>query len=661
MSASLVPRVLVAVLLAVFALGQVHNTVAPLGIGTIVNGPPIYAAGLLATLLVALRGAAARGPARRGWSLLALGLLCWWLGDLYWLLAGEEEVPVPSWGDAGYLAFIPLALAGLGALAAAQLRAAPRALWIDAVVAALAAAATSAALVFGRIAAEGSALEVVTNLAYPVGDLALLAVVVGVLALRGWRLERRWLLLGLAVLVFWGTDSMYLVTAAADTYETGLWFDLGWFLATVLVAAAAWSGAADEAGAATTAPGDLRLTVMPMLFAVVSLALLVTAGWGHASVPAVALAGLSLAVVLVRLADANRLNARLLDASRAEARTDALTGLGNRRALVDDLAGRAAAARPDRPVHLALFDLDGFKHYNDTFGHPAGDRLLARLAAALERAVAGSGRAYRMGGDEFCVLLTGPRWSAAVAAATAALTERGDGFAIAASHGVVALPAEAGDAAAALHLVDQRMYLAKRGGRRPASRQTADALLRALVERSPALHEHTGHVAELADAVAARMGVGESERAAVRHAAELHDVGKVGIPDAVLHKPGPLDEAEWAFMRQHTLIGERIVSSAPDLAPVAPLVRASHERWDGGGYPDGLAGEAIPLGARIVAVCDAYDAMVAERPYRAARTPAQALAELEACAGAQFDPAVVAAFTAVCRASPAAAGLPLAA
>jgi HD-GYP domain-containing protein (c-di-GMP phosphodiesterase class II) len=132
----------------------------------------------------------------------------------------------------------------------------------------------------------------------------------------------------------------------------------------------------------------------------------------------------------------------------------------------------------------------------------------------------------------------------------------------------------------------------------------------------------------------------------VKLAAELHDVGKVAIPDAILNKPGPLNEDEWAFMRRHTLIGERIVAAAPALCGVAKLVRASHERWDGGGYPDGIAGENIPLGARIVAVCDAYDAIVADRPYRGARSSAAALAELRRCAGTQFDPAVVEAFAA---------------
>ena len=130
-------------------------------------------------------------------------------------------------------------------------------------------------------------------------------------------------------------------------------------------------------------------------------------------------------------------------------------------------------------------------------------------------------------------------------------------------------------------------------------------------------------------------------------AAELHDVGKVAIPDAIINKPGPLDDDEWAFMRRHTLIGERIVAAAPALGAVAQLVRASHEHWDGAGYPDATAGEDIPLGARIVAVCDAYDAIVSDRPYRRGRSAAEAMAELHRCAGTQFDPAVVDAFAAV--------------
>jgi HD-GYP domain-containing protein (c-di-GMP phosphodiesterase class II) len=130
-------------------------------------------------------------------------------------------------------------------------------------------------------------------------------------------------------------------------------------------------------------------------------------------------------------------------------------------------------------------------------------------------------------------------------------------------------------------------------------------------------------------------------------AAKLQDVGMMAIPDAILAKPGPLNDAEWAYIRKHTVIGERIVAAAPPLLPVARLVRSSHERWDGGGYPDGLAGESIPVGARIVFVCDSFDAMISERPYRQARSPEQALAEMRRCAGTQFDPEVVDALAAV--------------
>jgi two-component system, cell cycle response regulator len=148
-------------------------------------------------------------------------------------------------------------------------------------------------------------------------------------------------------------------------------------------------------------------------------------------------------------------------------------------------------------------------------------------------------------------------------------------------------------------------------------------------------------VAKLALGVGTRMSLIPEELDELVRAAELHDVGKMAIPDEILRKPGPLSQEEWTFVRRHTIIGERILSAAPALLPVAKIVRACHEHWDGSGYPDGVAGEEIPLGARIVAVCDAFDAMITHRTYRPARSVEEALTELRACAGTQFDPAVV--------------------
>jgi HD-GYP domain-containing protein (c-di-GMP phosphodiesterase class II) len=162
--------------------------------------------------------------------------------------------------------------------------------------------------------------------------------------------------------------------------------------------------------------------------------------------------------------------------------------------------------------------------------------------------------------------------------------------------------------------------------------------------RGGELREHTDAVVGTARAVAAALGLDAEDRELVACAAELHDVGKLAVPEAILAKPGPLDAAERALMDRHTVIGEAIVDAMHGLRPVAALVRASHERWDGSGYPDGLAGDRIPLGARIVAVCDAFSAMVQERAYGETLGEEEALAELRRCAGTQFDPAVVAAF-----------------
>jgi diguanylate cyclase (GGDEF)-like protein len=328
--------------------------------------------------------------------------------------------------------------------------------------------------------------------------------------------------------------------------------------------------------------------------------------------------------------------------------TDSLTGIGNRRKLRLDLERALDDASPERPVLLMLFDLNGFKAYNDNFGHPAGDALLTRLAGALEAAMAEhGGTAYRLGGDEFCILarVDPDATTPIVGAAAQALTERGAGFAITASYGAILLPQESRDVTEALRLVDQRMYAQKASGRRSPDRQSRDVLLRALQERSPELAERHAAVARLADALGERMGLTAEEHAELRQAAELHDVGKMGIPENILHKPGPLEDEEWTFVRRHPLIGERIIGAAPALAHAAKLVRSTHERFDGTGYPDGLAGEQIPLGARVIAVCDAFTAMTSPRAYAAQLTVPEAVAELRRCAGVQFDPTVVDAFS----------------
>jgi diguanylate cyclase (GGDEF)-like protein len=311
---------------------------------------------------------------------------------------------------------------------------------------------------------------------------------------------------------------------------------------------------------------------------------------------------------------------------------------------VDDLARLLENGGPVQRRALGLYDLDGFKRYNDAYGHPAGDALLQRLSAELADVVKGNGQAYRLGGDEFCLLLDADGSDAVLRAAGAALEARGDGFDVTASYGRVALPEDAADSEEALHLADRRMYAAKESRPSSAGLQTRSVLLKVLSEREPELREHSSDVMSLARGVARRLGLSPDEREIVARAAELHDIGKMAIPDAILSKPGPLDDREWRFMRRHTIIGEDILNAAPALQPVAALVRASHERWDGGGYPDGTSGEEIPEGARIVAVCDAFSAMVQDRPYQPGLSVSEAVAEIERCAGEHFDPRVVAAF-----------------
>jgi len=328
---------------------------------------------------------------------------------------------------------------------------------------------------------------------------------------------------------------------------------------------------------------------------------------------------------------------------RAQAVLDPLTGLGNRRKFTSELEELLLSASADAPLVLALFDLDGFKSYNDTFGHPAGDALLVQLGMRLAAAMASHGAAYRLGGDEFCVVFSTARCAAreALAAASAALELQVNGMTIGASCGAVVLPHEARDATTALRLADERMYANKHGRTSAAGQQTRDVLMGVMAAKHGGLHSHCGEVADLARRVARRMGMSPEAVDDTARAAELHDIGKVAVPDEILHKPGPLEPAEWAVVREHSLLGERILSAAPALRPVALIVRAVHERWDGNGYPDRAAGTRIPQSARIVAACDAYGAMTSDRCYRAALSHAETCAELRREAGRQFDPGVI--------------------
>jgi diguanylate cyclase (GGDEF)-like protein len=331
-----------------------------------------------------------------------------------------------------------------------------------------------------------------------------------------------------------------------------------------------------------------------------------------------------------------------IDATAHEARTDELTGLPNRRGLLEEFERRGEARES---MTLTIADLNGFKRYNDTFGHPAGDALLKRLGGKLAAACEGRGFAARLGGDEFCILLYDDLPAGeAHALLRKALCDEGEGFEIRAAFGVVAVPGEARDSSIALRIADARMYAAKVREHPSLEQGISGALARMLEERHPGSRDHLEEVARLAVACAEVLGLSVDEIETVEHAAQLHDIGKVGIPSEILTKEGRLTEDEWEFMQRHSVIGERILAGVPSLGRETAIVRASHERWDGTGYPDGLAGGNIPQGSRIIFVADAYCAMTEDRPYAAARPVESARRELRACSGTQFDPAVITAF-----------------
>lgn len=369
----------------------------------------------------------------------------------------------------------------------------------------------------------------------------------------------------------------------------------------------------------------------------------------------------------------------------ALATTDPLTGLPNQQSIAATLDRELARARRhDRSSAVLFFDLDHFKALNDSYGHAAGDAILSELATIVRAALRAGDHLGRWGGEEFVALLPELPPEGAVAAAERirrAVADHsfaaGGGVHLTCSIGVAVFPRDASEHEALIALADRAMYAAKRLGRNqvreahePAvvalpgewgqseSRETT-ALL-GIVEALAALAETREHrdgpyadaIVGLIPRLATALGMNATEARMVGLAGRLHDIGKIALPDTVIRKSADLTSEEWAIIRDHPLIGAEVVSHIPALRGLAPLIRAHHERWDGTGYPDGLAGEAIPLGARLLAVVDAFDAMTSTRPHQPAWTIERALAELRRYAGTQFDPTVVAALDTIIATAP---------
>ncbi|MDQ3856948.1 MAG: diguanylate cyclase, partial [Actinomycetota bacterium] len=410
---------------------------------------------------------------------------------------------------------------------------------------------------------------------------------------------------------------------------------------------------------------SIASTVVPFSI-MASVALILTVLWEQSPLLSAALVGPLVAVALYQRSVHETLRAMRL------AQTDPLTGLGNHRHFHERLERDLELAKMrGTPLSVCLIDLDNFKLINDRYGHPVGDRVLEQVASRLRQ----DGEAFRLGGDEFVLLLAGHDAQDALRIAECVLErvaslEWEHGGRVTASAGVAAYPHDAAERSELVRLADSALYWSKEQGKgcvrasrpdviefgelrrlaeerdRRARFLAAVGLARAVDARDAYTGAHSAEVGELAARIAARLGLDPEQVELLRLAGSLHDVGKLAIAEDILRKPGPLNEAERVVLERHPHIGFRMLDSL-GIEPVATWVLHHHERWDGGGYPDRLARDEIPLGARILFVADAYDAMTTDRIYRGRLSHEAALHELERCAGTQFDPDVVAAFRTV--------------
>src|SRR5262245_51196784 len=458
---------------------------------------------------------------------------------------------------------------------------------------------------------------------------------------------------GLVALVH-GDGTVALVTmvllSAAAQYTINL----------VLVSAAVASSA--RRAFAPLVQSSARATVVPFAL-MASAALMLVVLWQRSPLLSAALVGPLLAISLYQRSAYQALRAMRL------ALTDPLTGLGNHRSFQERVQRELVRAEARAlPFTLCLIDIDDFKRVNDLFGHPKADSVLAEVGSRLRQ----NGEAFRLGGDEFALLLPTQSAEESLPVAQTVLArieslDLGDVGSVTASAGIASFPTQAFDRDELIRLADSALYWAKEHGKnrvhiyrpevvelaelrrlahgpdRAARFRAAASLAKAVDARDTYTGSHSTRVAQLGAWIAAHLGLDVEQVELARLAGSLHDLGKLAIPEEILRKPGPLTPPERLVLERHSQIGFRMLESL-GVDPVADWVLHHHERWDGTGYPDRLEGEAIPLGARIIFVADAYDAMTSDRAYRGRLTPHEAVEELQRCAGTQFDPQIVEVF-----------------
>ena len=612
------------------------------------------------------------------WLMLGLGEAVYAAADTSFYvthyIAGDTSYPALA--DIFYLSHYPMVVAGLVLLI--RLRTPGRDLpsLLDAALLAVVAGMLSWLYLLAPTAeAQVPTLAKVASLGYPMMDLAMFAVALRLILGSG-RRPMAFFLLSTNLLAFFAADSIYVLQQLSGTYSAGNFIDAIWLTGNLALGAAAlhptMSRVGEPAKVVDPGPGPARIVALCAAALVAPATLLVEYSRGaYHHIPVIAMAcGLLFLLTIARLAV-------LVGQQRWLAITDVLTGLRTRRFFENRLAAEVAHARRSKTsLAVLIADVDHFKSINDAYGHPGGDRVLVEIATRLRTGIRQEDVLSRYGGEEFAVLVRGAAADDPLViaerlrrrvSASPVLVEDGMSVEVTISVGTATYPLHGGNPDELVKAADRALYAAKYHGRNRIDVGPGDTLagdeaagaggmiaylqhLADVVDGWLSGQEHGRAVSRWAKLTAIELGL-DSEQ--VRHAAlggQLHDVGKILVSKDIWTQDTPLSEQDWRQVHRHPEDGARMVRAVPGLADAAAVVHQHHERFDGNGYPEGLAGEQIRIEARIVTVCDSWAAMLADRPYQAARTEDEAREELLRCRGVQFDPDVVDAFLRLHRA-----------